>query len=78
MSEMIFCSDPEPRHRRWFNCLRMPFEFKYMLSSEVELLAHYQDLVFKSPVPLPVLDGEAKQLNAYVLGIRRKGEQHDG
>ena len=70
MSEMIFCSDPEPRHRRWFNCLRMPFEFKYMLSSEVELLAHYQDLVFKSPVPLPVLDGEAKQLNAYVLGIR--------
>ena len=37
MSEMIFCSDPEPRHRRWFNCIRMPFEFKYMLSSEVEI-----------------------------------------
>ena len=77
MNEMIFCSDQEPRHRRWFNCIRMPFEYKYLISGEVELLAHYQDLVFKSPVRLPVLDGDANQLNAYVLGIRACEDENE-
>lgn len=70
MSEMIVKADVEPRHRRWFNCIRIPFEYKYLISGEFEILAQEQDLVFKSYEPIPVRDDEVGVENAYVLGMR--------
>ena len=70
MNQLILQSDPDSRHRRWFNCIRMPFEFKYTLSSELQILAQVQDLVFQSPGPLLICDRDGNAKRTYVLGMR--------
>ena len=70
MNELIVTQDAESRHRRWFNCINIPFDFENLIRGELEVFAHEQDLVFQSPEPIVVRDPDGNQLNAYVLGFR--------
>lgn len=76
MSKMVINSDSDPRHRRWFDCINFPFEYKYLIRGEMEILAREQDLVFQSPRPLHFCSEDGCGGNAYVLGIRADDEKY--
>ena len=76
MEDLTKSFDPYLTHERHFDCVCSREKVTSMISGDVEVLAHEQDMIFVSPKELSVLDSEGNQVDALVAGLRAGNESY--